>query len=31
MSAYITVKTGGSNALFLPSGAVLREGKMAMV
>lgn len=31
MSAYITVKTGGSNALFLPSDAVLRDGKMAMV
>jgi membrane fusion protein, copper/silver efflux system len=31
MSAYITVKTGGANALFLPSDAVLRDGKMAMV
>jgi membrane fusion protein, copper/silver efflux system len=31
MSAYITVKTGGVNALFLPSDAVLRDGKMAMV
>ena len=31
MSAYITVKTGGVNALFLPSGAVLRDGKMAMI
>jgi len=31
MSAYITVKTGGVNALFLPSEAVLRDGKMAMV
>jgi Cu(I)/Ag(I) efflux system membrane fusion protein len=31
MSAYITVKTGGSNAFFLPSDAVLRDGKMAMV
>jgi len=31
MSAYITVKTGGVNALFLPSDAVLRHGKMAMV
>ncbi len=31
MSAYITVKTGGINALFLPSDAVLRDGKMAMV
>jgi len=30
MSAYITVKTGGVNALFLPSDAVLRDGKMAM-
>ena len=31
MSAYITVKTAGVNALFLPSDAVLRDGKMAMV
>jgi len=31
MSAYINVKTGGVNALFLPSDAVLRDGKMAMV
>jgi len=31
MSAYITVKTGGVNALYLPSDAVLRDGKMAMV
>lgn len=31
MSAYITVKTGGINALFLPSDAVLRDGKMSMV
>ena len=31
MSAYITVKTGGVNALFLPSDAVLRDGKMAIV
>jgi Cu(I)/Ag(I) efflux system membrane fusion protein len=31
MAAYITVKTGGVNALFLPSDAVLRDGKMAMV
>jgi len=31
MSAYITVKTGGVNALFLPSDAVLRDGKMAVV
>ena len=31
MSAYITVKTGGVNALFLPLDAVLRDGKMAMV
>jgi Cu(I)/Ag(I) efflux system membrane fusion protein len=31
MSAYITVKTDGINALFLPSDAVLRDGKMAMV
>jgi Cu(I)/Ag(I) efflux system membrane fusion protein len=31
MAAYITVKTGGANALFLPSDAVLRDGKMAMV
>ncbi|MBS1738247.1 MAG: efflux RND transporter periplasmic adaptor subunit [Bacteroidetes bacterium] len=31
MSAYITVKTGGINALFLPLDAVLRDGKMAMV
>lgn len=31
MSAYITVKTGGVNALFLPSDAVLRDGKMTMV
>ncbi|MFZ1798904.1 MAG: efflux RND transporter periplasmic adaptor subunit [Chitinophagaceae bacterium] len=31
MSAYITVKTGGVNSLFLPSDAVLRNGKMAMV
>lgn len=31
MSAYITVKTGGINALFLPSDAVLKDGKMAMV
>lgn len=31
MSAYITVKTGGANALFLPLDAVLRDGKMAMV
>lgn len=31
MSAYITVKTGGTNALFLPSDAVLRDGKMAMI
>lgn len=31
MSVYITVKTGGVNALFLPSDAVLRDGKMAMV
>lgn len=31
MAAYITIKTGGINALFLPSDAVLRDGKMAMV
>jgi Cu(I)/Ag(I) efflux system membrane fusion protein len=31
MAAYITVRTGGVNALFLPSDAVLRDGKMAMV
>lgn len=31
MSAFITVKTGGANALFLPSDAVLRDGKMAMI
>jgi len=31
MSAYITVKTSGANALFLPSDAVLRDGKMAMI
>lgn len=31
MPAYVTVKTGGVNALFLPSDAVLRDGKMAMV
>lgn len=31
MSAYITVKTGGVTALFLPSDAVLRDGKMAMI
>lgn len=31
MSAYITVNTGGVDALFLPSDAVLRDGKMAMV
>ncbi|MEO6706738.1 MAG: efflux RND transporter periplasmic adaptor subunit [Ginsengibacter sp.] len=31
MSAYITVKNEGINALFLPSDAVLRNGKMAMV
>jgi Cu(I)/Ag(I) efflux system membrane fusion protein len=31
MSANITVKTHGVNALFLPSDAVLRDGKMAMV
>jgi Cu(I)/Ag(I) efflux system membrane fusion protein len=31
MSAYITVRTGGINALFLPSDAVLRDGKMSMV
>jgi membrane fusion protein, copper/silver efflux system len=31
MSAYIKVKTGGVNSLFLPSDAVLRDGKMAMV
>ncbi|HEY9364465.1 MAG TPA: efflux RND transporter periplasmic adaptor subunit [Chitinophagaceae bacterium] len=31
MSAYITVKTAGVNALFLPSDAVLRDGKLAMV
>lgn len=31
MSAYITIKTGGVNALFLPSDAVLRDGKMSMV
>lgn len=31
MAAYVTVKTGGVNALFLPSDAVLRDGKMAMV
>ena len=31
MSAYVTVKTGGVNGLFLPSDAVLRDGKMAMV
>lgn len=31
MSANITVKTRGVNALFLPSDAVLRDGKMAMV
>ena len=29
--ANITVKTGGVNALFLPSDAVLRDGKIAMV
>lgn len=31
MAAYITVKTGGDNGLFLPTDAVLRNGKMAMV
>jgi len=31
MSAFVTVKTGGVNGLFLPSDAVLRDGKMAMV
>ncbi len=31
MSAYVTVKTGGVNALFLASDAVLRDGKMSMV
>jgi Cu(I)/Ag(I) efflux system membrane fusion protein len=31
MAAYVTVKTGGDNGLFLPSEAVLRDGKMAMV
>jgi membrane fusion protein, copper/silver efflux system len=31
MPAYITVKTGSVNAVFLPSDAVLRDGKMAMV
>lgn len=31
MAAYITVKTGGTNALALPLDAVLRDGNMAMV
>lgn len=31
MSAYITVKSGGVTALFLPSDAVLRDDKMAMI
>jgi Cu(I)/Ag(I) efflux system membrane fusion protein len=31
MAAYVTIKTGGQNVLALPSDAVLRDGKMAMV
>jgi Cu(I)/Ag(I) efflux system membrane fusion protein len=31
MAAYVTIKTGGYRVLALPSDAVLRDGKMAMV